>query len=705
MRSKIYSSDYMKSMTKGQLWIPIFFSFGFLMAFVVTELLMFGNWLGAQNLTADDIRILYEELWQDGFLFTGFVVIACGAVVNGVQSFWYLYSSRKTDFYHSLPVKRSGLFWQRTFIGILYYLVPYVIMVFLAVCIGALRGFFSLNIVGLAILMLLLHFILYLLFYFSAVLVICVTGNILMGTLCLGGLMLYGRALEELLQGYRMIFYTTSYNTESYGLLKFLEEYASPYSLGINLLEQYSGKNFWGMLVIVICVAAVFGVLSYLAFVNRPSESAGKPLAYGWIGVILKFMVVVPCGLGIGLIFFMLPYYDSGNGWWIFGMVLGTVLSHGMLEVVYQMDFQKFFSKKHHLVIAGILVAVCAANYKLDLLKFNAYLPAQEKLAAINFDLSSQIGQNNDLIIRQKDGKYQKIGSWSCEEAALTGEHGVGEQTWQVLKQIVDQQTRRETEAYRSGGGYIPLKYTLKSGREIYRRYWLAPQELYDLYRVLYEEGSLKEKKTSFFQIEQKYLESIDGSFVSGENYRLFQEEPEKCQELLEALRADMEEAEAEEFLEEPCAFLDLFYHFPENDQDLMDPKTEGNFVWLNRQFISVDVYPAFQRTVAILEKAGYPMSMDDVSLEKAEITYIKEENDADVSTTICYEDEEELREIKEALVPASLVCGWNVFENDLYVEYYLSGNSGQYSQTGYLLSEKVPDFVKEMKKEQLETE
>lgn len=98
-------------------------------------------------------------------------------------------------------------------------------------------------------------------------------------------------------------------------------------------------------------------------------------------------------------------------------------------------------------------------------------------------------------------------------------------------------------------------------------------------------------------------------------------------------------------------------------------------------------------------------MSMDDVSLEKAEITYIKEENDADVSTTICYEDEEELREIKEALVPASLVCGWNVFENDLYVEYYLSGNSGQYSQTGYLLSEKVPDFVKEMKKEQLETE
>ena len=43
-----------------------------------------------------------------------------------------MFSSRKkVDFYHSLPVKRSRMFWNRVYTGLLYYLVPYMIMEFL----------------------------------------------------------------------------------------------------------------------------------------------------------------------------------------------------------------------------------------------------------------------------------------------------------------------------------------------------------------------------------------------------------------------------------------------------------------------------------------------------------------------------------------------------------------------------------------------
>ena len=46
MKSKIYSSRYMKVSSKGMMWIPAFVTIGFLLAFPVAELIMLGNWFG-----------------------------------------------------------------------------------------------------------------------------------------------------------------------------------------------------------------------------------------------------------------------------------------------------------------------------------------------------------------------------------------------------------------------------------------------------------------------------------------------------------------------------------------------------------------------------------------------------------------------------------------------------------------------------------
>ena len=43
MKSKIYSSRYMKVSSKGMMWIPAFGTIGFLLAFPVAELIMLGN--------------------------------------------------------------------------------------------------------------------------------------------------------------------------------------------------------------------------------------------------------------------------------------------------------------------------------------------------------------------------------------------------------------------------------------------------------------------------------------------------------------------------------------------------------------------------------------------------------------------------------------------------------------------------------------
>lgn len=114
MKSKIFSNKNIVTAFKSQSWLPLFIAVGFLFAFPVAELVMLGRWEHV-NYTAGQMKILYANLWRDGFVLTGTIVAMASAFVNGASSFLYLYSRRKADFYHSLPVNRKQIFFTETF--------------------------------------------------------------------------------------------------------------------------------------------------------------------------------------------------------------------------------------------------------------------------------------------------------------------------------------------------------------------------------------------------------------------------------------------------------------------------------------------------------------------------------------------------------------------------------------------------------------
>ncbi len=169
MKSRIFSSKYIKTISKGQIWIPAFIALGFLLAFPVTGMVKLSSWSDLKY-SALQSQILYNNLWKDGFVLSGLIIVSIAAFINSVNGFIYLYSGKKTDYYHGLPMKRSEMFLERVFSGLVYYLIPYIVTEFLMICIGAARGFFSLNIMGMAVRMLCLHLIVYLVIYFSVVL-------------------------------------------------------------------------------------------------------------------------------------------------------------------------------------------------------------------------------------------------------------------------------------------------------------------------------------------------------------------------------------------------------------------------------------------------------------------------------------------------------------------------------------------------------
>ena len=109
MRSRIFSSKYIRTISMGNAWIPAFLTLGFLLAFPVTGLVKLGSWQNMEY-TVDQMGVLYNHLWKDGFVLAGMFVAAIAAFMNSVNGFIYLYSGKKTDFYHGLPLKRSEIF-------------------------------------------------------------------------------------------------------------------------------------------------------------------------------------------------------------------------------------------------------------------------------------------------------------------------------------------------------------------------------------------------------------------------------------------------------------------------------------------------------------------------------------------------------------------------------------------------------------------
>ena len=130
------------------------------------------------------------------------------------------------------------------------------------------------------------------------------------------------------------------------GFFKALEDYASPITLTAAFWQKYEAGQGAALAAVLFVLTLIFTAVSYFAYIHRPSEAAGKPMVYGKLAAVIKFMVVVPCGMGTGFVFYLIPTSHARNIWCVFGMILGTVLAHGMIEALYQMDFHAFFFQK-----------------------------------------------------------------------------------------------------------------------------------------------------------------------------------------------------------------------------------------------------------------------------------------------------------------------------------------------------------------------
>ena len=143
-------------------------------------------------------------------------------------------------------------------------------------------------------------------------------------------------------------------------------------------------------------------------------------------------------------------------------MVVGLVIIHGVIEVIYYADFRKFFRHLGHLGISAVVVAVICVIYKADLIGYDRYLPAQDKLESLDVSSESLTGSYHVHLTKQGDlVTFENHTDSESDYLKLDA----GDRMYDLIENTInnlDEKTSENEEIQ------IQVRYCLKNGKKVY---------------------------------------------------------------------------------------------------------------------------------------------------------------------------------------------------------------------------------------------
>ncbi len=447
--------------------------------------------------TAQDlyhIRELYHTLF--GVCgFQQFLFLLAGAFL-ACQGFGFLMNKSKVDFYHSVPVSRGVRFAVITVNSLLIYLVTHLSMLALGLLSAALflpKGLpGNVFIPGLAADLLLseaLNLLALLSGYVTGVLAVMLTGHILVAVA--GGLVLalyepFANLLLDLDMGlffrhYYVVNQSFSDFWYGYGLTPtalvsrqivsfaseqyYIGEIGGGYgytwdpalgrvAVSPAILAQKLSLTVPSFLWLLLLIALYFALCVFL-YRMRPSEAAGRAMAFAPTKPVIKTAILVFAGMAGGSFFYGVTGHSTG--FLIFGTALGLLLGHLAVEMIYEWDIRAWGK---HFISVGVSAVICAVLFGcliFDLTGFDRYVPAEANVESAAFYL--QNGSTCEFY--DLDGEEGYVGG---EELVLRQMHVTN-----VSPILIIARNNLENSEDTPKNGYCVVCYHLKNGRDVYR--------------------------------------------------------------------------------------------------------------------------------------------------------------------------------------------------------------------------------------------
>ena len=537
----------------------------------------------------------YNSAWM-------IVVTIFGAFICAVSGFGYLFSKRKVDFFHSLPVKRETLFAVRYINGVLIYLVPYLAMALVSVLIIAVSGnmkaiVFTVVLKGLAV-----HLLGYLSIYTTFILCVTFVGNFVV--FCAVSGWMFGITSVVLLVYFwfeEQFFHTYSYMGDVFrDRLHSLRFLCPPYFYAYSWNGRELGVT--SILLQELAFVAVLTVITLFVYKARPSDGAGKAIAFPILKPVIRISVELLAGALMGMLFHEAADRSYGvPGWMIFGVVLGVILCHMLIQSIFYFDVRKCFADKASMGVVAVVAVAFVLVMRYDTFGYDTYLPKEKKLESVAIDITGLDTYRNNY---KYDGVYMSYTD-EYEEMKLTDMNAV----YPYLESLV-----ADNEYYwklRERGAAttvtrVNVTYRLENGKTIYREY-RVPEIREELFAPVFESMEYKEVHYSdVYSMPESILDSVTA--VHAMNTQLMVLDAGERAEFMAIVRRELAAQSLKEKLDTlPVAVLHLRFVSYRVGYD-----SDGMPYDNSREYkVELPVYPSFTETLAFLAERGFNPDAD----------------------------------------------------------------------------------------------
>ena len=656
--------------------------------------------------------VRYTELTFDLNTWIGIVIVGL-AILAGIQAFAWLHDKKQVDFYHSQPVSRNRRFLVIWINGILSFAVSYGINLLLGTAVAASYGCLSGEILAAVPKTALAYLLLFMAIYHVAIVAVMLTGHTLVSLIAVVVLLAYEVVIRALYCTFASAFFRTWSSMESVNNIE--GTFFSPiptffrYSVGRHSsLYGVEKLTYTETMFTMTGLVFFFGLLGWLLYKARASESHGKSISFARIKEPLKVLLLVVLGLAGYLMIYGISGSSTVLG--IGGAIFTIFLGHAVIQLIYEVDFRAIRKGLVSLAISIAILVFTYGAFRWDIFGYDDRIPSQAKVESVALSLARGHWDGNRIL---PDGTEVNTEEYWHAEMELTN---LG-----MVYRLLDNRINKEQFSDYENLYRLEVVFNLKNGKTSYRNLYFSYQDNLEVMNEIFH-------TPEYQQTTNQVME--DDFFV---NYRIFEADYEDGRMEYE-VPADRLKQLAEAYVKDVNStdFAQIYDTVPLGRLYL------GGKGIQNKEFVNqwrVIIYPSFTNTIAVLEQCGIKAQAvcdqeyldgirrisiiysEDEAKASAEdnrkhIVFLNKEAGDELSqdlyenvTAIYHEEPARLKEILDNAYLSQLIY-WNHYgaqisadEIEVIVELYQPesyavGKSTSFYHTYYFNEGKIPEFV-----------
>ena len=727
MTSKSLFFKLMKEDFKTRVWtLAISILIFFFSLIVATAMMISFNLYNSSTYNySDDLAMNFMSYIGINNPFFGIIFIVL-SLVMAMSGFSYLYSKKKVDLYHSLPVKREVLYFIKLINGILIVVIPFIICEIVASLL-AIANTGKISVLIAAIWAIAEWTLLFILSYFLTLFSIMLTGNMLIGILACGFFSFYFPLISLVLKGYQSSFFDTYYTSG------FIIENVLPNMSSFMLMFNIFELKWLTRIIIVILASIAFLFINLFLYKKRASEAAGKSVSFNVIKLPIKAMMVI----FISILMYLLGYevMNDSIGWGLFGLIVSGAITHCVMEIIYNQDFKKIFAKKIELLVLIIISIFIAAAFQFDIFGYDSYIPSasQIKSTAVISDLLESNSEQYYNKVEISDGYYDE----SFVDVDYASDSKIEADQIKKMdiqnKDAVLELARKGIEAAKYDlepqGDFdrVLISYKLKNGRTVGRVYYVDLDQSTSGLSSVYADESYKKSSYPILSENPENIVSVDFNGIMDNDTHIVFHDDELKKKFVETYKKELMNLDYETKLKSyPFASIRFNNDFMEGAlrkyagfNYTSDSTTAVNSKWENVYANSLEsvgfypIYPEFKETLALLKEMDVEViyKFPAEYVESIDVSYNDWENiDLDdndevsgsytgATTVKTFTDKKDIEDILDKLVICDSPYKENLNEDRNYAAIINAGNLESSAYRGYnsygFKKGNIPDIIK----------